>query len=95
MLNLLPQSDVFVPESNNPDKVIKDINAYLNKSHCENVNVDISFMNTIDACFVSTMCSANHYINHPESKISWFVSSDLTQELTKSLTLGNSFYKTI
>ena len=90
MLKTLPQSEILVPNSRNPQKAVEYINSYVNNSPCKNMNVDISFMNAIDASYVSTMCSTNHYIKYPDGKINWLVSSKLTKELSNRLTLGNS-----
>ena len=95
MQNLLPQTDVLVPNTHSPQKAVEYINSYINKVHCENLSVNISFMNAIDACYVSTMCSANHYINYPDGSINWIVSSNLTKELANPLNLGNAEFVTI
>ena len=93
MLQLLPQNDVLVPNTKNPHRAVDYINSYIDSVSCDNLNVDISFMNIIDACYVSTMCSTNHYIKYPEGKINWIVSSKHTAEISKPLNLGNSeFY---
>ena len=90
MLQLLPQSDVLVPNTKNPRRAVEYINSYIDSVRCDNLSVDISFMNLLDACYVSTMCSTNHYIKYPDGKINWLVSSDKTEKLTKPLSLGNS-----
>ncbi len=93
MLKQLPQTDVLVPNTRNPQKAIEYINSYIDTARCENMSVDISFMNAIDACYVSTMCSTNHYIKYPEGKINWIISSSLSENISKRLNLGNaSFY---
>ena len=92
MLQLLPQSDTLTPNTTNPKEAVALINSYIQKYHCENMSVDISFMNVPDACFVSTMCSTEHYIKYPNGKINWKISSDLVREFNKNLELGNSDY---
>ena len=92
MLQLLPQTKILTPNTTNPQKAVEYINSYVDKSHCENLNVDISFFNIMDACYVSTMCSTNHYIKYPEGKIHWIIASKLTEELNRSLELGNADY---
>lgn len=92
MLQLLPQNDTITPNTTNPAKAVKFINSYIDKYHCEVMNVDISFMNILDACYVSTMCSANHYIKYPEGKINWKISSELIREFNKYLELPNTCY---
>ena len=54
--------------------------------------VDISCMNILDACYVSTTCSTKHYIKYPEGKINWKISSDLVKTFCKDLELGNITY---
>lgn len=92
MLQLLPQNETLKPNSINPERAVKYINAYINKYPCENMSVDISFMNVLDACYVSTLCSATHYIKYPQGKINWKISSELIREFNKDLELGNTEY---
>lgn len=92
MLQLLPQSDIIAPNSTNPQKAIEYISAYIETHKCENMSVDVSFMNVLDACHVSTMCSTKHYIKYPHGKICWKVSSDIVKEFNKNLELGNAYY---
>ena len=92
MLQLLPKSDTLTPNSTNPNEAVAYINSYIEKYHCENMNIDVSFMNILDACYVSTMCSTTHFIKYPNGKINWKISSDLVREFNKNLELGNSEY---
>ena len=92
MLQLLPKSDTLTPNSTNPNEAVAYINSYIEKYHCENMNIDVSFMNILDACYVSTMCSTTHFIKYPNGKINWKISSDLVREFNKNLKLGNSEY---
>lgn len=88
----LIESEILIPNTKNPHKVVEYINSYIEKVNCAEFSVDISFMNIIDACYVSTMCSTKHYIKYPEGKINWFVSSDKVKEYAKDMFLGNSVY---
>lgn len=92
MLQLLPSSDIITPNTTNPKDAVNFINKYIDRYHCENMSVDISFMNVLDACYVSTMCSTAHYIKYPEGKINWKISSELVREFNKDLELGNADY---
>lgn len=92
MLQLLPQNETLKPNSANPESAVEYINSYINKFPCENMSVDISFMNVLDACYVSTLCSAAHYIKYPQGKINWKISSELIREFNRDLELGNSEY---
>ena len=88
----LPAGDVLIPNTLNPNQAIEYINSYIDKTKCEEFSVDISFMNIIDACYVSTMCSTKHYIKYPNGKINWLVYSDKVKDYTKDMSLGNSEY---
>ena len=88
----LPESDLLIPNTKNPHQAIEFINSYIDKSKCESFSVDISFMNIMDACYVSTMCSTKHYIKYPDGKINWLVSSDKIKEFSKDMQLGNAQY---
>lgn len=93
MLNKLPQlSETLVPNSVNPTDTIEYINSYIDNFSCENMSVDISFMNVLDACYVSTLCSTKHFTKYPQGKINWKISSELVREFNKDLELGNNNY---
>lgn len=92
MLQLLPQNDIVTPNTQNPAEAVDYINSYIDNYHCENMSVDISFMNVLDACYVSTLCSTRHYIKYPHGKINWKISSDIIREFNKDLELGNVNY---
>ena len=93
MLQLLPSSNILTPNTSNPQEAVEFISSYIDRYHCENMDVDISFMNILDACYVTTMCSTKHFIKYPEGKINWRVSSGLIREFNKDLELGNSSYQ--
>ena len=86
------QSYILIPNTKNPTEAVEYINSYIDKAACREFTVDISFMNIIDACYVSTMCSTKHYIKYPDGKINWCVSSALVRDFTKDLSLGNCKY---
>ena len=90
MLQLLPQKEVLIPNTCDPNRAVEYINSYIDSVSCENLSVDISFMNIIDASYVSTMCSTNHFIKYPEGKINWLVSSKEAMDCSMRLSLGNS-----
>ncbi len=75
-----------------PETVIESFNKHIKKSNCENMSVDISFLNVMDAMRVSTLCAANHYVKYPNGKISWYVSSPEVERFSSALNLGNSKY---
>lgn len=90
MLQLLPKSDTLTPHTTNPKEAVAFINNYIEKYHCETMSVDLSFMNVLDACYVSTLCSTKHYIKYPDGKINWKISSESVKQLLKNLKLGNT-----
>ena len=92
MLQLLPKSDILTPNTSNPQETVDFIASYIEKYHCKTMSVDISYMNILDACYVTTMCSTKHFIKYPEGKINWIVSSEAVDDFTKSLNLGNSIF---
>ena len=93
MLNKLPQlQTTIVPDCASPLKAVDYINSYIDKTSCENISVDISFMNVLDACYVSTMCSTNHFTKYPNGRITWKISSNLIKEFNENMELGNSNY---
>lgn len=92
MLQLLPSGETLTPQTSNPKEAIEYINSYIDNYHCKNMSVDISFVNVIDASYISTVCSTRHFIKYPDGKIEWKVSSELTKDFVKELELGNSIY---
>ena len=93
MLKLLPQTETLKIDSVNPNDAVYFINKYIESHSCENMSVDISFMNILDACHVSTLCSTKHYIKYPSGKIKWKISSELVKEFNSRLELGNADYE--
>ena len=85
-------SAVLIPNTTKAPSAIEYINSYIEKTNSDKLSVDISFMNIIDACYVSAICSAKHYIKFPNGKINWLVSSDDIKEYTRDMSLGNSEY---
>lgn len=93
MLNKLPQiKEAIKPNSVDPIEVVNYITSYIDSQYCEIVSIDISSMNILDACYVSTLCSTKHFTKYPNGKINWKVSSKEIEELNKDLGLGNSSY---
>ena len=93
MLKKLPQlQETLTPNSVCPTEVVEYINKHIETTSCEFMSVDISSMNVLDACYVSTLCSTSHYIKYPNGKISWKVSSNAVRDFNENLELGNSNY---
>ena len=92
MTQLLPQNNTLYIDNADPIDAVNSINSYIEKYSCENMSVDISLMNIIDSCYVSTLCSTKHYIKYPQGKIKWKISSELIKEFNESLELGNCEY---
>ncbi len=85
-------NETLKPNSVNPASAVEYINSHIEEYSCEYLSVDISFMNVIDACYVSTLCSTKHFSKYPNGKINWKVSSECVKEFNKDLGLGNSNY---
>ena len=93
MIELLPQEETLKLDSSAPNDAVDFINKFIDNHSCENMSVDISFMNILDACHVSTICSTKHYIKYPSGKIKWKISSELVKEFNSRLELGNADYE--
>ena len=93
MLKRTPQlEETLVIDSAVPMEAVDYICSYIDSFHCKNMSVDISFMNVIDACFVTTLCATKHFTKYPDGKINWKVSSEAVKEFNKDLELGNNCY---
>ena len=93
MIQKLPQlKEVLSLNSINTQDAIEYINSYIEKHSCEHMSIDLSFMNVIDACHVTTLCSTKHFSKYPQGKINWKLSSSLVKDLIKDLDLGNCEY---
>ena len=93
MLKLLPQEEIIKPDTNNLAEAINFINSYIDKYHCEVLSIDISDMNAIDACYVSSLCAAKHFSKYPKGKINWKISYSLTKVLNTDFELGKCSYE--
>ena len=93
MIQLLPRDKTLKMDSVKPSDAVDYINNYIDSHSCENMSVDISFMNILDACHVSTVCSTSHYIKYPNGRIKWKISSELVKEFNSRLELGNTDYE--
>ena len=82
----------LVLENNDPNINIDKINEHIKLCKSQNMTIDITRLNLMDACMVSTMCSTTHYLKYPQGKISWIVNSPKVEEYTKPMNLGNSHY---
>ncbi len=86
------QQEILKPNSADPTDVTEYINSYIEKYSCDRLNIDISFMNIIDACYVSTLCSTKHFAKYPKGEINWKVSSKSVEDFNKNFELGNNHY---
>ena len=93
MLKRIPRfQETLVPQSVDPTEIIEYIISYIDKNACERMSVDLSFVNVIDTCYITTICSTKHFMKYPDGKISWKISSEKVKELNKDLELGNIEY---
>ena len=93
MLQNLPQNQTaLIPSESSIAGVVDNINSHIDSCYCEHLTVDISFLNVIDACYVSTLCAARHYIKYPQGDIKWRVPSGIVEDFIKDMNLGNSTF---
>lgn len=92
MIQLLPKSDLLTPNTTSAKETVDYISSYIDKYHCESMDVDISYMNILDACYVATICGTKHFIKYPNGKINWIVSSELVRDFNRDLEIGNHSY---
>lgn len=78
------------PEILSSEKIINAVNSQIEKRKSDNVTVDISFLNVLDACKVSMLCATENYKKNPDRKISWIVNSRDVEIFTNSMNVGNS-----
>lgn len=96
MLQIIsPQDSKIIVQNQSPQRNIDMINEHIKLCHCENMTIDISNLNIIDACSISTLCSAEHYLKYPNGKINWIVNSKAVEEYTSPISIGNSKYTVI
>lgn len=82
----------IVLDSAPPHENIEKVNERIKLCNCKNMTIDITNLNIMDACMVSTMCSTEHYLKYPDGNISWIVNSEKVEQYTKSMNLGNSIF---
>ena len=75
--------------SKNPKENVDMINEHIKLCNCKYMTVDITDLNIMDACMVSTLCSTAHYMKYPEGKINWIINSAEVKDYTSSMNLGN------
>lgn len=80
----------LILDSKNPEKNIESVNSHIKLCSCKNMTVDITKLNIIDACMISTLCSTAHYMKYPDGKINWIVNSKEVAEYTSGMNLGNT-----
>lgn len=92
MLQILPREKTICLNTNDSEKAVGYIKSYIHNTNCEYVSFDVSGMNVFDACYVSAIGSAEHYLKYPNGKIEWHISSEIIKELNQELELGNTNY---
>ncbi len=96
MLQILSSKDSkIIVHTQSPQKNIDMIKEHIKLCNCKNMTIDITNINVMDACMISSVCSAEHYVKYPEGKINWIVNSKEVQEYTSSMFLGNSEFRVI
>ena len=96
MLQIISQNDSKIILNNtNPETNIDMVNKYIKLCNCEYMTVDITNLNVMDACMVSTLCSTEHYLKYPEGKINWIINSEEVMDYTSDISLGNTCFEVI
>ncbi|MCM1266186.1 MAG: hypothetical protein NC200_08315 [Candidatus Gastranaerophilales bacterium] len=80
----------LVLDNKAPQKNIELVNSHIKLCNCQNMTVDITGLNILDACMVSTLCSTTHYMKYPDGKINWIVNSKEVADYTSNMNLGNT-----
>lgn len=93
MLKVLSQNhSALILNDSEPNKIVETLTEYIDSYQDEDLTVDISQMNIIDACRISVLGSTKQYINNPKGKINWIVSSSSVEKMVSSMGLGNSSF---
>ncbi len=79
-------------DSTKSNEIVEIINEYINESQDEDLTIDISRMNILDACRISVLGSTEHYIKNPNANINWVVSSESVEKMVSAMGLGNSSF---
>ncbi len=81
--------NLIYPQSSNPEKAANEIKKILKKAEIQDLELDLSAMNVLDAVKVLVLTSSYLYKNLPEEKLKFrFVSADI-KSLLSSFSLKN------
>ena len=81
--------NLIYPQSSNPLKAANEIKKILKKAEIQDLELDLSAMNVLDAVKVLVLTSSYLYKNLPEEKLRFrFVSSDI-KNILSSFSLKN------
>ena len=81
--------NLIYPQSSNPLKAANEIKKILKKAEIQDLELDLSAMNVLDAVKVLVLTSSYLYKNLPEEKLKFrFVSADI-KSLLSSFSLKN------
>ena len=93
MLKILCQNhSTLVLKHSDPNKIVESVKEYIKTTECNEITIDISGINLIDACKITVLCSTEHYLKNTNSKINWIVASDSIEKMISSMGLGNSSF---
>ena len=84
----------LVLKNSEPYKIVETVKEYISNSGSDEITIDISHINLIDACKISVLCSTEMYLKNPQHKINWVVASQTIELMTSALGLGNSSFIT-
>lgn len=73
---------------------LEKLNGYINSTNDNELTVDITRLNLLDASTICSLGSTMQYIKNPSSKINWIVNSKKVKEYTTPMSLGNTEFIT-
>lgn len=73
----------------NSEKILENIQKYINKFDCPEMNIDLSKLNILDAAKVMVLTSAYHYKKYPEGKLKCRIQSDCVRNFVSGFEAVN------
>ena len=80
--------DKFI--ENTPELFFETIKKTVKKNKSENMTIDISMINPIDAAKIVIVASTYNFLKFDNSQINWIVNSKEVEKIAKPLNIGNS-----
>lgn len=81
--------NIFKINKLNSFNLFENIENFLKKTRQDNISVDISDLNLIDASRTALLCSTRFFAKYPDKKIRWSVADEETKSVISNLKLNN------